>query len=57
MGKFVDRLVAVAACFGAICFMMARFIEGGDDFNQVMRALTALYFLGFGVKVALKGVE
>jgi threonine/homoserine/homoserine lactone efflux protein len=57
MGKFTERLMAVSACFGAVCFMAGRFVEGGDDFNQIMRILTALAFIGFGIKIALKGVE
>ena len=61
MDKFAERFMAVSACFGAVCFMAVRFAEGvaegGDEFNQIMRALTAIGFLIFGVKIALKGVE
>lgn len=57
MDKFTGRFSAASACFSAVCFMMARFLDGGDDFNQIMRVLTALYFFGFGINVILKGVK
>lgn len=57
MVKYVERLAVVAACYGAASLLVIRFAEGGDEVRQILRVLTALYYLGFGVKVALKGVE